>query len=236
MDRIVFDLQRFLNVTVTAGDTLVSGSAGADSITVGKYGSSVSGVTVDSGAGDDYINNRWNSSNAIINAGDGNNSVYNDGSNVKITSGAGNDIVGNYGSNVTINSGAGNDWIETYGSNVTITSGSGNDTIDLDVQDLVKITITDFDVSDKLNLGWSEPTFAKFANKTLILGDDMAAFAKINLPNVTNINNYSDMVVSYAYYWDEETEEEVKNEITLGELLDNPASLLENFRHDRNLL
>ena len=125
----------------------------------------------------------------------------------------------NYSSQVTIDAGAGDDIIENWDVNVTITSGAGNDTISFDGSSR-GTTITDFDASDKLDLMYYEPTFAKFANNML----NISNYTKVKLPNVKNINDYRDMIVSY-YHYDEETGvyTDAEMEITLGELLDAPA-------------
>ena len=66
-----------------------------------------------------------------INAGAGNDFIYNDGSNPQVTinGGAGNDEIVNNGSQVSINAGAGNDSIRNWGANSTIRGGAGNDTL-----------------------------------------------------------------------------------------------------------
>ena len=90
-------------------------------------------VTVDGGDGDDNISN-WesddNPKNVSINSGIGNDSIENDGNNSTLEGGSGNDDVKNYGDSVTIYGSSGDDWIENYGgANVTINGGSGNDSL-----------------------------------------------------------------------------------------------------------
>ena len=82
-------------------NTLLSGTSGDDSIKNGGYWD---GDRHDGG------------SNVTINAGAGNDYVYNDeeGSSVTINTGAGNDYVNNWGYSVTINTGAGNDSVDNY--------------------------------------------------------------------------------------------------------------------------
>lgn len=92
-----------------------------------------SNVTIDAGSGDDTIQNQ--SSNCSIIAGDGNDSVVNDGlsdsSHVTIDGGDGNDTILQKGdSYVSVNGGAGNDRIENIGyDNITLNGGDGNDYI-----------------------------------------------------------------------------------------------------------
>ena len=205
MNRIVFDLQFFATITNYNDDTLVSGTADADSIVNGGKSNNKGRV--------------YYPSNVTIYAGAGNDTIRNYGSQVTIDAGEGNDNIPNYGSQVTINAGDGNDYIYSNGANVTITSGAGNDTIslDTDMSASVKTTITDFDASDTLKLFDDEPTFAKFANNVLNINNHI----KINLPNVKNINDYRNMIVPYSYY--DDTGEYIEAEITLGELLDAPA-------------
>ena len=161
--------------------------------------------------------------NTLVSGTADNDSIRNGGSQVTIDAGAGNDTIQNTWntSNVTINAGAGNDsiYINYNSSNITITSGTGNDTISLEDWGLVPgTTITDFDASDTLKLVGDEPTFAKFANNVLNIDNVW----KIKLPNVKNINDYRDMVVSYDHY-DDAIGDNTDAEITLGELLDAPA-------------
>ena len=148
-------------------------------------------------------------SNTLVSGTADSEQLTNLGNNVTINAGAGNDTIISIGiSNVTIDAGAGDDIIENLNVNVTITSGAGNDTISL-TESESGTTITDFDLSDKLALNY-KPDFAKFADNVLNIDG-----VKINLPNVKNINDYRNMIVSY--YTDSE-----KNihEITLGKLLE----------------
>ncbi|MBR1396468.1 MAG: hypothetical protein IJ563_02915 [Selenomonadaceae bacterium] len=88
-------------------------------------------VTINSGAGDDYISNHYNTSQTEIISGDGNDIIYNNGSQTNINSGNDNDTISNYGHNVLINAGNGNDAIENFGNNITISTSKGNDTINI---------------------------------------------------------------------------------------------------------
>ena len=121
------------NIFNTASNTLLSGTSSADSIYNGGWWDSLwhdsgSKVTIDAGAGDDKIFN--GGSNSSISAGAGNDTISNDGDNVTIDAGGGDDSIDNYGDNVTIDAGDGNDKVDNdYDSNVTINGGVGNDTI-----------------------------------------------------------------------------------------------------------
>ena len=93
-------------------------------------------LTIDAGDGDDSIYNKGYF--VTINAGNGNDSIFNQGASVEIYTGEGNDtIIENayplseayYNCGSTINAGAGNDSIYTSGNSLTINAGNGNDSI-----------------------------------------------------------------------------------------------------------
>ena len=91
-------------------------------------------VSIDAGAGDDYLHNSGSTSQVTIDAGAGSDKVSNWGDKVKILGGAGADTINNNGTNggskkVTIDAGAGNDEIHNFGTNDLIKGGAGNDTI-----------------------------------------------------------------------------------------------------------
>ena len=123
----------------TLSNTLLSGTRGDDIIKNGgwlhydepseEWHDGGSNVTINSGAGNDYVYSIGNK--VTINTGAGNDSVNNYGSSVTINTGAGNDSVQNgYGcSSVTINTGTGNDSVYNSGSSVTINTGAGNDSV-----------------------------------------------------------------------------------------------------------
>ena len=127
-----------------------------------------------------------------------------------IVGSSGNDYIDNDGANVTINAGAGNDFISSWldGLNNVITSGSGKDIISF--FGIGNVTITDFSTDDMLRLTYT-PKYAAFNKTTHIL--DLDNF-KINLPNVSNIDNYRDMLIR----------NDRGDRVTLGELLDQKKS------------
>ena len=114
------------NIYNTASNTLLSGTSGDDDIS-NFYGKNVS---ISAGDGNDSIDN--NGSQVTINGGAGNDSILNMSSNVTINAGTGDDSIYNYlGSNFTIDAGTGDDYIANDGSNVLFkyAAGDGNDTI-----------------------------------------------------------------------------------------------------------
>ena len=123
----------------TVSNTLLSGTSGNDSIWNGDYYDYFKqygglNVTIDGGAGDDYIVNRgYRGYSATIYGGTGNDSILNhtNSNDVKISGGAGSDSINNWSDSVTINAGDGNDSIYNSrdGSQVIINAGDGNDYI-----------------------------------------------------------------------------------------------------------
>ena len=120
----------------------VSIHAGAGNDDIWNYGGLK--VSINGGTGDDSIWNQATSGwvdnvgystitpdKAMIQAGDGNDYIHNDGSNVTIDAGKGNDSIQNDGgNNVIISSGAGKDYIKATGANSFIDGGADNDYID----------------------------------------------------------------------------------------------------------
>ena len=106
---------------------LISSGSGNDYIFNNAFGSI---VTVDSGSGNDTIENNYGSVQTI-NAGNGNDYVYNNGIAGYINLGAGNDTIVNGADNV--NGGKGDDLIQfnehSTNSEINYTKGDGNDTI-----------------------------------------------------------------------------------------------------------
>ena len=93
----------------------------------GSYANSLEGAIISGASGIYSIDNT--AFNVLINVGDGDNTIDNNGSDVEIISGAGNDSITNTGENVTINAGDGDNTVNNDGSNVEIISGAGNDSI-----------------------------------------------------------------------------------------------------------
>ena len=124
-----------ITLTNYQNNTLISGSEIADSIT----NIQAKNVTINTGAGNDYIDNYGDS--VMIDAGTGNDYIYNSSSNVYIDAGAGADLIWNSSGNNSLFGGTGNDSIYNYGgSSVTIDTGAGNDYIDNFAADRVSIS------------------------------------------------------------------------------------------------
>ena len=147
MNKLIFDLQRFADISNAANDTVITGTANADSITnTGDYVTIDAGdgddtiysegydVSINGGAGDDNIDNWYSSNNVTINGGNGNDTIYNVGSSstVKINGDDGDDYIHNDSESVTIDGGVGDDTIYNYDfvENVNISGGDGNDYIE----------------------------------------------------------------------------------------------------------
>ena len=122
MVNLLFDLQRFAEISNDVIGTLISGTSAADTI----YNSG-NLVTIKGGAGDDYIQSSTYSNPDLVTALNPYGYGY-----VTIDAGAGNDTVYSFDPFVSIVGGAGNDFI--YNScydYVTMSGGTGNDTIEL---------------------------------------------------------------------------------------------------------
>ena len=144
-------------IYIKKSDTLLSGTSGNDTILSDVY-TICPRVTINTGAGDDYVYNYYSFLFNSISTGTGNDTIWNDGSLVTITGGKGNDSIYNncylqddggihyypdvwdYGSRVVLqySSGDGNDVIYGFKANSTVqiatnsgytTQKSGNDLI-----------------------------------------------------------------------------------------------------------
>ena len=111
-----------VNITNSASNTLVTGTAYADTIE-----NSGDNITINTGAGDDSILSSGESD--FIDAGAGNDTVGNNGRYATIDAGDGNDYVMSLRQRSSVNGGAGNDSIWTMGEYVTVNGGDGEDTI-----------------------------------------------------------------------------------------------------------
>ena len=116
------------SVTNSGANVSIDGGAGDDYI----LNNSGMRVSINSGSGNDYIfSNGWYAS---IDGGDGDDFIVSDFTNsfATINGGFGNDSIYNDGSHVSIHAGAGNDSIEnSYSSDVTINAGADDDLISL---------------------------------------------------------------------------------------------------------
>ena len=118
--------------TIDAGngnDTILNGEwTLASSTNYFNLGTAGTSVSINAGAGNDQIYNVGDY--AKIYAGDGEDTVYTyASSNVYVDAGNGNDYINFKSTRSTINTGVGNDYIDYYGSYSTIDAGAGNDTI-----------------------------------------------------------------------------------------------------------
>ena len=146
-------------ITVEGGNkNLINGDAGNDSID----NISSKNVTINAGADNDFIQNKnTDSNNVIILGGEGNDSISNVASTVTIDAGAGNDTIFNDGTyNVSIVGGAGNDTIRNNSAqNLTIEGGKGDDSI-LNVGNNALIKYTSGDGNDIINGFKSDSTLS----------------------------------------------------------------------------
>ncbi len=120
----------------TTDNTLFSGTSDAD--TLQNWGVN---VTINAGDGDDNIYNDSQAFGAFINADGGNDSVNNNADNVTIDGGEGNDRIRVFASYASINGGAGDDsiYVDDDALKTTVATGSGNDTLTLWATDTTRI-------------------------------------------------------------------------------------------------
>ena len=124
------------NITNTKSNTLISGTSGNDTLYNGTGHSNSGGnkVTINGGAGDDYIDN-WVGSNVSLVGGADNDDISNyRGEKATISGGAGADFIwnGSDSDETSINGGNDDDGIYNHAEEVTITGGKGNDRIYLE--------------------------------------------------------------------------------------------------------
>ena len=112
------------NIHNDESDTLLSGTSDDDFID--NQGSN---VTINAGDGNDYVYNDYGGDDCTINTGAGNDSVYNSGNDCTINTGAGNDSVYNSGNDCTINTGEDDDLVDNLSDNAKIDTGEGNDSV-----------------------------------------------------------------------------------------------------------
>ena len=129
-------------------------------------------LSINGGAGADYINNQGN--NVTIEGGAGNDTIINEGlpHSTKIDGGAGNDSISNVGSNSTIIGGDGNDTIRIFGTpySVIVEGGTGDDFIDN--------SYSDSDILYKYKAGDGNDIISTFnADDTLQIGDGMGTYS-----------------------------------------------------------
>ena len=115
------------NISNSTSNTLITGTSDADTIenlSGGRY------VTIESGDGDDVIQNKARYS--LIKLGAGNDSVYNTATALGSTINAdhGNNKIVNEGCEVVINGGSGDDHLSDLSSDSTINSGKGDNDIE----------------------------------------------------------------------------------------------------------
>jgi|GEM_PF-1611032 len=118
------------SVTIVGGednDSIKSGHNYFDSVDNRIDNPTTDNVSIDSGAGDDYIT--LNGGNSTVSAGEGDDIIlsYHEGN--YLNGGLGNDSIHNFSNHATLIGESGNDSLGNSGTNVEIISGDGNDTI-----------------------------------------------------------------------------------------------------------
>ena len=178
------------------GGKKVSIAGGSDAESITNYGGSF--ITIRSGSGNDTINNihtvnyaDYNQStkkydtietiypaNVTIDAGNGNDYIFNDGDKVSINGGKGNDSIVSSGANVTINGGKGNNLLWGSSDADTFIYSGGDDIIfNFDGKDT--LTFDNIDFKTSYNKKNQAVTF-NFDDGSVILKDFTAKTFHIN--------------------------------------------------------
>lgn len=159
MEVLNFDIQRFADIHNSTSDTVITGTADADSIynTAGN-------VTINALGGNDTITNSFFGDTVSISGGEGNDNIFNEcGRYVTVNGGAGDDYICNVRHTVKIPRlndslisdsktyvyGSSNDFLglvpdyyseeNLYGRNVLMSGGDGNDTVESEGGDTVTL-------------------------------------------------------------------------------------------------
>lgn len=179
-----------------------SGSANADSI----YNDG-SALSINGGAGDDFINNESSGSSVTISGGAGNDTISNIASNVTISGDAGADSISNLGDSVSINAGAGADSIYNSGDNVTILGDADNDNVYNNSGESVLFqykggndTITGFGSTDTLQIvsGSITSAYSDGYNAFLTVGKNVLTIETLSTTTSTiNVMNSKGSVSAY---------------------------------------
>jgi len=193
-----------------AGILTVNGGAGNDTITW-TYGTT--GITIDAGDGDDFVdNNDADVANDSIDGGNGNDTIYARGGNDTLIGGAGNDIlhaedgndslVGGAGADV-LNGGSGNDTLVV--SNDVVTGESYDGSVGTDTLQITATTdfsvVTTIDSIEVFTL--SEGVTATFAASALTgdtiamsgTGDNLGEFVVVNGTSSAEVIDLSNITV-----------------------------------------
>ena len=189
------------NDTITSfgSNSMLNGDSGNDLIYNGYYYYEPWNIFYSNNSDDDYNNDDYNGKNTIINSGDGNDTINNRGQSSKIFGGNGNDSIYNYGSNITINAGAGNDTIDIdYNSSSNVieySNGDGNDILyGYHSTDKIRITRGDYYIqkSDNdiiLKVGSGSITLKNAKDTDLNIEGTLATIWKVNDTTATYGND-----------------------------------------------
>ena len=189
-----------INVRAGSGVSINSG-AGGDYVAVGSVAKK---VTISSGAGNDFINN-WGT-HLNIKTAEGSDTVYNSNvaANSFIYTGAGDDSINNLSNSVKLSGDAGNDIITNDGgANVTMSGGSGNDILyggdgkDVFIYKPGEGTdkIFDYSSGDMLKILNGKFSKSKFSGGTLSL--TISGGGSVLFDNVTTSTNFNINGTSY---------------------------------------
>jgi len=165
-----------VTVTVGAGDNIITGGAGKDTITI-------------TGDGDNYVDGGADNDTITI-AGDGDNEVY---------GGAGNDIISLGNGDNYVDGGAGNDTITVGNGDNEVLGGAGNDTITVGNGDN---TITGGLGADAITLGSGVNTliYESAADSSGLNIDTVTGFVAGNLGTVSapefNVFDFADVLAA----------------------------------------
>ena len=221
-------------------------NANADNDTINNAGSS---VRIDAGAGSDRVyNNSTDSTGVFINGNADDdyieNGYYGIASDATIDGGTGNDTIWNGESRVSINGNAGNDSVYSYAPEVTISGGAGSDTLWNDWGQVVLFkyaegdgndTIQGFNASSTLQISGSEYSSAISGDDVIITvgdGSILLVGAKDMTINIETVEGADNTILTLDNKTSATVELKASEEIANASKRTKPIQLTGNARNN----
>ena len=202
-DAIIYGYAGNDTIKNTGNRVKIDGGDGADNIESGYYTNSTNYggqfVTIIGGNGNDYVWNHSGGNKTLIDTGDGNDTITDDGASTTVLAGAGNDRINLRSNPKTVDGGAGNDTInDSYGGG-SINGGAGNDIISISGGTLVSTVVGGAD-NDTVHLHGSKGAVYQYKTGDgydIIYGYDSAdTISIVGSTYYSTLKSGSDYVVS----------------------------------------